>query len=165
VTRALHTIVAGIILMAASAAAQTAPAQAPPAAAAQPSGAPAAPQEPQGGYTYDPAGRRDPFVSLVRRGSDSARSEPGSRPTGLAGIAVGELTLKGTMESRSGYVALVQGPDLKTYIAKPGDRLFDGAIRTITGNAMVLIQQVNDPLSLEKEREVRKTLRQTDEVK
>ena len=30
---------------------------------------------------------------------------------------------------------------------------------------MVILQQVNDPLSLEKQREVRKVLRQTEEAK
>jgi len=30
---------------------------------------------------------------------------------------------------------------------------------------MIILQQVNDPLSLEKQREVRKVLRQADEVK
>ena len=124
-----------------------------------------APAEPVTGYSYDPAGRRDPFISLVRRGNENAANETGERPAGLAGIAVGELTLKGTMQARDGFVALVHGPDLKTYIVKPGDKLFDGMIRAITSNAMVLMQEVNDPLSLDKQREVRKVLRQGDEVK
>jgi Tfp pilus assembly protein PilP len=142
-------------------------AQAPAAtpAAAPDNGAAAPAPEPPTGYSYDPAGRRDPFISLVRRGNESARNETGVRPAGLGGIAVGELTLKGTMQAREGYVALVQGPDLKTYIVKPGDKLFDGSIRAITNNGMVLMQEVNDPLSLDKQREVRKVLRQGDEVK
>ena len=121
--------------------------------------------DPQTGYAYDPEGRRDPFISLVRRGNESAKNESGVRPAGLGGIAVSELTLKGTMQSREGYVALVQGPDLKTYIVKPGDKLYDGTIRAITVNGMVIMQDVNDPLSLEKQREVRKVLRQAEEVK
>jgi Tfp pilus assembly protein PilP len=121
--------------------------------------------ESQTGYTYDPAGRRDPFINLVRRGTDSARAETPVRPPGLAGIGVGELTLKGMMQSRTGYVALVQGPDNKTYIVKPGDQLLDGTIRTITADTMVLLQQIDDPLSSVKQREVRKVLRQVDEVK
>jgi type IV pilus assembly protein PilP len=155
------TLLSGLIGLVPVVSAQ--PAAAPPA---QAQAAPAATaQESPAGYSYDPAGRRDPFVSLVRRGNESARNETGVRPAGLGGISVGELTLKGTMQSRTGYVALVQGPDLKTYIVKPGDALFDGTIRAITNNAMVLMQEVNDPLSLDKQREVRKVLRQGDEVK
>ena len=165
-TTRTHTIaaalLAGVIGLAADASAQNAAG----APAPGPGAAPAAPSpEPPIGYSYDAAGRRDPFISLVRRGNESARNAAGGRPAGLGGIAVGELTLKGTMQAREGYVALVQGPDLKTYIVKPGDKLFDGSIRGITNNAMVLMQDINDPLSLEKQREVRKVLRQGDEVK
>ena len=42
---------------------------------------------------------------------------------------------------------------------RPGDRLMDGSVSTITAQAVVLMQEVNDPLSLEKQREVRKFLR------
>jgi len=141
-----------------------APAPAAPGGPAQPPAAPAVPPEGQG-YTYNAEGRRDPFVSLLRRGAEPRQASAGSRVPGLAGLAAGEITLKGTMQSRNGYVALVQGVDSKTYIVRPGDKLFDGTIRTITANAMIILQQVNDPLSLEKQREVRKVLRQADEVK
>lgn len=124
---------------------------------------PAEAPEPQG-YTYNPEGRRDPFVSLVRRGTDSQRAGV-NRPAGLSGLTTGEVTLTGTMQSRSGFVGMVRGADNKTYIVRPGDKLLDGTIQTITVNTMVILQQVNDPLSLEKQREVRKVLRQTEEVK
>src|SRR5687768_7384706 len=88
--------------------AQAAPAQGQGTAAAAPE--PDAGSDAQTGYTYDAEGRRDPFISLVRRGNESAKNESGVRPAGLEGIAVGELTLKGTMQSRDGYVGLVQGP-------------------------------------------------------
>jgi len=45
---------------------------------------------------------------------------------------------------------------------RAGDKLFDGTVRTISQNDMVILQQVNDPLSLEKQREVRKVLRQAE---
>ena len=134
-------------------------AQQPPAAAA----APTLDQliEPPG-FTYTPEGRRDPFVSLVRRGGTAAGGGTGPRPTGLGGLAVGEVTLRGTMRGREGFVGILQGADQKTYIVRAGDRLFDGTIRTISQNDMVIVQQVNDPLSLEKQREVRKVLRQVE---
>lgn len=145
-----------------------APAPAPTAGTTGPA-APAAaagPQlEPQG-YTYDPQGRRDPFISLLRRGSDLARSSAiGLRPAGLAGLETSEVTLKGTIASKGTYVGILQGSDNKTYIVKAGDKLLDGTIRTINPDSMVITQQVTDPLSLEKQREVRKVLRQTEEAK
>lgn len=116
-------------------------------------------------YTYDPQGRRDPFVSLLRRGSDSDRTKARSHAGTLSDLESSDVVLKGTMQSSTGYVALVEATDKKTYIVKTGDKLLDGTIRTITADTMVILQQVNDPLSLEKQREVRKMLRQTDEVK
>jgi Tfp pilus assembly protein PilP len=90
---------------------------------------------------------------------------PGARPNGLAGLETGEVTLKGTLASQGTYVGILQGSDQKTYIVKAGDRLLDGTIRAITPDSMVITQQVTDPLSLEKQREVRKLLRQTEEAK
>jgi Tfp pilus assembly protein PilP len=112
------------------------------------------------GFTYVPEGRRDPFISLLRRGSDSRAAASGTRPSGLGGLGAEEITLRGTIRSRDGFVGILQGADQKTYIVRAGDKLYDGTIRTITQNDLVIVQQVNDPLSLEKQREVRKVLRQ-----
>lgn len=148
---------------------KTPPAGAPatPAPAGRGAG-PAAPTttaiEPQG-YTYDPQGRRDPFVSLVRRGADAAAAPAGARPPGLAGLTAAEVSFRGTLKGRDGFVAMVEGVDKKTYLARAGDKLLDGTVRTITADTMVILQRVNDPLSLETEREVRKVLRQTEEAK
>ena len=142
-------------------AAAAVPAAAGQAATDQPASAPAV----ANGFDYKPEGRRDPFVSLVRRGTEAARTTPNSRGAGLGGLETSEVTLKGTVQSREGYVAMLQGSDSKTYIVRVGDRLLDGAVRAINANAVVILQQVNDPLSLEKQREVHKTLRQADEVK
>ena len=132
------------------------------AAPAQPAGNPPAPPTEPPGYTYSAEGRRDPFVSLLRRGRDARGSAVGARPNGLAGLSVGEVTLRGTVRSREGFVAILQGADQKTYIVRAGDKLFDGTIRTVSQNDMVIMQQVNDPLSLDKQREVRKVLRQAE---
>jgi Tfp pilus assembly protein PilP len=136
-----------------------------PAAGAPPPAPAAAPSaiEPQG-YTYEAEGRRDPFVSLVRRGADSPGSVPGVRPAGIAGLTTDEVSLRGTLEGRDGYVGMLQGTDGKTYIVRAGDALLDGTIRTITPDAMVILQRVNDPLSLDTEREVRLELRPTEEA-
>ena len=148
-----------------------APAATNPQATAAPKTAPSAAAGPDAdlapaGYTYDPAGRRDPFVSLLTRaGVSGQRGGLGTRPTGLGGLETGEVTLRGTLLSQGAYVGIVQGSDNKTYIVKSGDRLLDGEIRSITPDTMVIMQQVTDPLSLEKQREVRKLLRPTEEAK
>jgi Tfp pilus assembly protein PilP len=120
-------------------------------------------QEPQG-YTYNPEGRRDPFVSLQNRGRSvpetvTAAASPIARPPGLAGLATSEVSLRGIVQGRSGAVGILQGADTKTYIVHPGGKLFDGTVRAITTDAMVILQQVDDASAQEKQREVRKTLR------
>ena len=145
--------------------AQGAPAPAPTTAPAQPGAqAPATPAQPAAEpYTYDPAGRRDPFVSLLTRGMDSA---PGGRKaTGLGGLSTNEVMVRGVLQSRGAYVAMVAGPDGKTYTAKANDRLLDGVIRSVTPQGIVIMQDVNDPLSLVKQREVRKGLRTAEDAK
>ena len=117
------------------------------------------PQEPAG-FTYNSEGRRDPFVSLVGRGTGGA--SVGTRPAGLAGLAVAEVTLRGTLASRDGFVAMVLGVDQQTYIVRAGDTLLDGVVQSVSLDDMVILQEVNDPLSLETQREVRKSLRQAE---
>ena len=128
-----------------------------PAAAGQRAGAPLTAQAPAPAYSYDPEGRRDPFVSLLGRGADPRSTA--SRPAGLTGILINEINLKGIMRDRTGFVAMVRGPDNKTYFVKPGDRLMDGTVKSIQSDAVVFSQDVNDPLSLVKQREIKKSLR------
>ena len=135
----------------------------PPAPGATPPGAtpPAAAPAPEA-YSYDPGGRRDPFISLLARGVETPQ---GKKATGLAGLTTLELVVKGILQSQGAYVALVSGPDGKTYTAHANDRLLDGIIRNVTKQDLVIMQEVNDPLSLVKQREVRKGLRAVEDGK
>ena len=140
-------------------------ADAPAPVVATPADAPASPALQAHGFTYNPEGRRDPFVNLLRRGTGVDQSSVGPRPSGLKGLGAGEVTLKGTMASKGAYVAILQGSDARTYVVHQGEKLFDGTVRSITADSLVILQQVNDPLSKETQREVRKVLRQTEEAK
>lgn len=160
---ALHVVVIAVmcaVLSAAPAAhAQDAPAPA-AAVAAQAAPGQVAPPAPPPDYTYAPENRRDPFLSLVNRGTDARTGRPtGSRPDGVAGVGVEEVVVRGILQSRGGWIAMIAAPTGRTYTIKPGDKLLDGTVRTINGQAVILMQEVNDPLSLEKQREVRKFLR------
>ena len=75
-------------------------------------------------------------------------------------MLINDVTLKGVLKSSKGeYIALLQSPDSHTFIVHPGDKVMDGSVKTITADAVVFSQDVNDPLSLVKQREVRKTIR------
>jgi type IV pilus assembly protein PilP len=134
----------------------------PPAAGQTPKTGPAAAGPAPEPYTYNPDGRRDPFVSLIARGVEAPA---GVKSSGLAGISTSEVGVKGVLNSKGAYIALVAGPDGKTYMAHVNDRLMDGTIRSITPQGLVIVQEVNDPLSLIKQREVRKGLRASEDGK
>lgn len=142
-------------------AALAAPLAAQQPAAAVPAATPAASPAPQPeAASYNREGRRDPFVSMVGRASDPTAA--GVRPAGLPGILIQEISVRGIMRQSNGFVAMVQGPDKKTYTARPGQRLLDGSVKSITPDTVVFSQDVTDPLSLVKQREVRKTLRSSE---
>jgi Tfp pilus assembly protein PilP len=122
-------------------------------AASQPAGAAAI----AGSSTYNPENRRDPFVSLLARGVD-ARTVSKSTAE-LSSLATEELTVKGIVMSRGGYVAMVQAPDQRTFIVRANDQLLDGRVKAVTPVDVVISQDVNDPLSNVKYRDVRKPLR------
>ncbi len=86
---------------------------------------------------------------------------PVGRSAGLVGLEATEVTLRGTMRSDDGFVAMLQGPDKKTYIVRVGDRLLDGTVLTISESDIVLLQVSTSP-ALESRREVRKALRQVE---
>jgi Tfp pilus assembly protein PilP len=138
--------------------------QAHPAAPAASAGAsasasvPVAVPQAGGVYTYDGQGRRDPFVSLINRG-DSMSPQTGARPAGLQGLLINEIVVKRILKTANGLVAVVQGSDNRTYIVHSGERVLDGSIKSIAQDAIVFAQDVNDPLSTVKQREVRKTIR------
>jgi hypothetical protein len=54
---------------------------------------------------------------------------------------------------------MVQGPDNRTHIVRQGDKLLDGTVKAVTPEGLIIVQDVTDPLSLVKQREVRRLLR------
>ncbi len=143
------------------------PNAAPPTAAPAPqTGAPsaAAPAVQPEPYSYSADGRRDPFTSLIGTGGSEVRSS-GRQGDGPGGMAVADVSVRGILQSRGSLVAMIQGPDNKTYIVHQGDKLLDGVIKTITPQGLIVTQEVNDPLSLVKQREVSKLLRSLEVVK
>ena len=111
-------------------------------------------------YAYNSEGRRDPFVSLLGRGNDPRQTA--AKLPGVPGLLISEVTVKGVVRDRSGFLGMLQSSDNKTYIVRPGDKLFDGTVKSITPEGVVFSQDVSDPLSLVKQREIVKRVRATE---
>lgn len=114
------------------------------------------------GFSYDPAGRRDPFRSLV----DALNAiQKGPRPRGIAGMLISEVDLVGIVQKGRENVAFFNGSDNKGYFLKVGDTLYDGKIiRIDRGSGTVMFRQdVNDPRSIKPYRDVTKRLASAEE--
>lgn len=148
-----------------------APSPSPSPGAADPSAGPEAGKSlvdrellpPPGGYTYNPQGRRDPFVSLLR--PVSADQGARTRKQGMEGFLIQEVALKGIVKMQKGYRAMLLGTDGKSYFVSVGQRLYDGVITAIDAGSVTFRQEVTDPLSTVRSRDVKKTLYPTEEAR
>jgi hypothetical protein len=93
------------------------------------------------GYRYDPAGRRDPFVNPVPPPVvvETSPVLPELRPQGLPGVLLNEAQLMGVVTSseRAMNVVVIQVPGNRTFIARPGDEMFDVIISEIRPGSVV----------------------------
>jgi len=115
------------------------------------------------GFSYDPAGRRDPFHSLV----EQTKAEKGPRPKGVAGMLISEVDLVGIVQKGRDNLAFFNGSDNKGYFLRVGDQLYDGRIIQInrqTGQ-VVFRQEINDPRSIKPYRDITKRLYSVEEEK
>ena len=125
-----------------------------------------------GGYTYQSEGRRDPFVSLQR--PVAADRGPKTRKPGMEGFLIQEVALKGVVRTagggtgiaaQPGFIATFLGADGKSYFVRLGQRLYDGVITAVDATSVTFRQDVTDPLSPVKSREVRKSLYASEEAR
>ncbi len=108
-------------------------------------------------WSYDPAGRRDPFRSLVER---VAIKGEGERPEGIEGMLISEVDLVGIITSPRGDLAFLNGSDNRGYFLYEGDDLYDGLVQDIdraTGR-VIFRQRVEDPREIKPYRKVIKRL-------
>ena len=124
-------------------------------AAGQPASAGAPPQAADS-YVYQTDGRRDPFKSLVNGGTDVKNA---LKRDGLRTFSLSEVSVRGIMRGPKQLVAMVQGPDNRTYLVHQGDKLADAVVKNVTADGLIAMQDITDPLSTQKQREVRKLLR------
>lgn len=112
---------------------------------------------------YEGQARRDPFAPLVAPPSAPVASTTAAtarRLPGLAGMTADDVVLKGIISSGATRMALLEGTDGKTYLAKAQDRLQDAVIRRIEVDAIVLLTNTTQKAG---GREVRKALRPSGE--
>lgn len=88
-------------------------------------------------YTYDPGGRRDPFVNLL-----IGIKVKNTAPKGA--LTVTDAKVVGITMGKNGYTAIIVGADNKARFMKEGDKLYDGQIITIEKDRVVFRQDFTE---------------------
>jgi hypothetical protein len=89
-------------------------------------------------YTYDPSGRRDPFVNLLV----GIKAKGPAAPKGA--LTVGDAKVVGITQGKEGYTAIIVGADNKARFMKKGDKLFDGEIISIEKERVIFRQDFTE---------------------
>ncbi len=113
---------------------------------------------PGGGFTYDPAGRRDPFAPILQQGI--GRDRPDANLPPLQQVSLTELNLIGIVWGAYGYTALIQTPDGKGYTVRRGTRLGlnNGIVSAVTERGIIVQERFTDIFGKKQEREYVKLL-------
>ncbi len=140
-TKPTVLLLAGLVCGATAAAAQT------PEAPAAPAPAPASiALGTRVGVTptnYDEGNRRDPFSSLIAVPSRTAGGESGPVIKGLHGVVLADITVRGIVKSGSQVLAILEGPNRQSFVARLNDRLRDASIQSIDQAGVVFAEQAS----------------------
>jgi type IV pilus assembly protein PilP len=109
------------------------------------------------GASYDPSGRRDPFLPMFQLGQ---QVEPDSSLPPLQRVGLTELSLIGVLWGNYGYTAMVQTPDGKGYSIRRGTRIGpnNGVVSSITERGIIVQERFTDVYGNKQEREYVKLL-------
>jgi Tfp pilus assembly protein PilP len=105
-------------------------------------------------YSYEPAGRRDPFLRPAAGGK-----QVHCEGRGLQGLTVERATLVGLLRTPQGRWALLASPEGESFLARAGQRLCDGSVLEVSTHHVQLVQETVDAAGARGEREVSKELR------
>lgn len=109
------------------------------------------------GASYDPSGRRDPFLPMIQLGQ---QVELDASLPPLQRVGLTELSLIGVLWGNYGYTAMVQTPDGKGYSIRRGTRIGpnNGVVSSITERGIIVQERFTDVYGNKQEREYVKLL-------
>jgi type IV pilus assembly protein PilP len=92
-------------------------------------------------YTYDPKGRRDPFLSIIeasKREREAEKKKKGLKPS--ESYDIGEVRVIAIAKDKHRYYAMVQLPDKKYFTIREGMSLglYGGKVIKISTNIVVV---------------------------
>jgi len=119
--------------------------------------APNAATEPSNGRSYDPSGRRDPFVPVLQQ-LGVGQIDPSLPPLQRVGLT--EMNLIAVVWGAYGNTAMVQTPDGNGYTVRRGTRIGpnNGVVSAVTEKGIVVQERFTDVYGTKQEREYVKLL-------
>lgn len=95
-------------------------------------------------YTYDPRGKRDPFLSLVTMLKQRPERKKGMTPFEI--YSIDEINLLAIAWDDQKYYALIMLPDKKSYTITEGMKLgiYSGKVQKITKDTVIIREYVKD---------------------
>lgn len=84
-------------------------------------------------YTYDPAGRRDPFRDLLA-GRDAKED---NLDAGISEMSIDDIILIGIVVLNDKPIGIIKGPQGFPYRVYPGDKFKDGFVLTVDKSKVV----------------------------
>jgi hypothetical protein len=108
---------------------------------------------------YTDAGRRDPFTTLVRPKRTGPAMVDGKPKSGLAALALADVTVRGIVKAGPTMMATIETPSKQSFTARVKDRILDAVIKSIDASGVVFAEETGSGASVD----VRKALRPTGE--
>ena len=117
----------------------------------------AKPEETQAAAQNTPAklpnpGKRDPFLSPIALAASRAPAVACS--AGKHCLVVGQIALKGIIQTKEGNIAMVENGARRSYYLHENDALFDGSVVKISGDSVTFRQESSDYLGKPVSKEV-----------
>lgn len=94
---------------------------------------------------YASGNKRDPFLNLqlIRKKTEEKKEEVsrGQPPPGIAGMSIAQVALMGTSQKEGSFTAVFRGTDKRAYFLHEGDRLFDGYVKQIKADSVLMVRE------------------------
>jgi len=112
---------------------------------------------------YDSLGRRDPFVSLIAPKKGAPDTTPRAS-RGLGSFMLADVVVTGISRKGTEGMAILQGADRQSYVAKVNDKIADAIIKRIDAQGVVFLE-LPRPGDTQRPQETRKPLRSVEVIR
>jgi hypothetical protein len=113
--------------------------------------------------SYDSLGRRDPFVSLIAPKKGPSDTTPRAS-RGLGSFMLADVVVTGISRKGTEGMAILQGVDRQSYVARVNDKIADAIIKRIDAQGVVFLE-LPRPGDTQRPQETRKPLRSAEVIR